>query len=226
MAFLKDILIVVFYITANSWCWTNPGKTYHMYMLVDTNQRLLSNLMWGNCPLLQNVLFLTHFAEQLANNASIPKKTTKTTMLLSQKYVSSREQQFQVIPVSLLSMIPGKLFWSRQLWFWFIAVKFSNIEVPWSCRRSWNNYELEHKHGCKWCHFPSIHSSSTVYSRFHRLQHSKVSLPLSSTLKTVTGRWYFGLEHVTEFKYELNWVICKSMFCHSMFKIGRLGLVH
>ena len=141
---------------------------------------------------------------------------------LSPKHVSSREQKFQVIPVSTLSMIPGKLLWSRQLRLWFIAVKFAIIEVPSSCRRSWNKYELEHKHARKWCQFCSIHSSSTVYSRFHRLQHSKLPLPLS-TLKTVTGRWYFGLEHVTESKYELNWVIRKSMFCHSMFKICRLG---
>ena len=50
-----------------------------------------------------------------ANNASIPKKTTKNNhaahpKVFSPKHVSSREQQFQVIPVSPLSMIPGKLF--------------------------------------------------------------------------------------------------------------------
>ena len=50
-----------------------------------------------------------------ANNASIPKKTTKNNhaaypKVFSLKHVSSREQQFQVIPVSPLSMIPGKLF--------------------------------------------------------------------------------------------------------------------
>ena len=50
-----------------------------------------------------------------ANNASIPKKTTKNNhaahqKVFSPKHVSSREQQFQVIPVSPLSVIPGKLF--------------------------------------------------------------------------------------------------------------------
>ena len=49
-----------------------------------------------------------------ANNASIPKKTTKNNhaahpKVFSLKHVSSREQQFQVIPVSPLSMITGKL---------------------------------------------------------------------------------------------------------------------
>ena len=51
----------------------------------------------------------------VANNASIPKKTTKNNhaahpKVFSLKHVSSREQQFQVIPVLPLSMIPGKLF--------------------------------------------------------------------------------------------------------------------
>ena len=50
-----------------------------------------------------------------ANNASLPKKTTKNKQatqpkVFSPKHVSSREQQFQVIPVSPLSLIPGKLF--------------------------------------------------------------------------------------------------------------------
>ena len=50
-----------------------------------------------------------------ANNASITKKTTKNNhpahpKVFSLKHVSSREQQFQVIPVSPLSMIPEKLF--------------------------------------------------------------------------------------------------------------------
>ena len=50
-----------------------------------------------------------------ANNASLPKKTTKNNQaaqpkVLSHENVSSREQQFQVIPVSPLSMIPGKFF--------------------------------------------------------------------------------------------------------------------
>ena len=50
-----------------------------------------------------------------ANNASIPKKTTKNShaahpKVFSLKHISSREQQFQVIPVSPLSMIPGNLF--------------------------------------------------------------------------------------------------------------------
>ena len=50
-----------------------------------------------------------------ANNASIPKKTTKNShaahpKVFSPKHVSSREQQFQIIPVSPLPMIPGKLF--------------------------------------------------------------------------------------------------------------------
>ena len=51
----------------------------------------------------------------VADNASLPKKTTKNNQaaqprVFSPKHVSSREQQFQVIPVSPLSMIPGKLF--------------------------------------------------------------------------------------------------------------------
>ena len=50
-----------------------------------------------------------------ANNASVPKKTTKNNHIVepkvfSPKHTSGREQQFQVIPVSPLSMIPGKLF--------------------------------------------------------------------------------------------------------------------
>ena len=77
MTFLKDTLIVVFYITANSWCRTNPGKTYFTYLLIDTNQRFLSNLMRGNCPLLKNVLFPTHLAEQ--------PEFWRQTILLSQR---------------------------------------------------------------------------------------------------------------------------------------------
>ena len=49
-----------------------------------------------------------------ANSASIPKKTTKNNhaahLVFSPNHVSSREQQFQIIPVLPLSMIPGKLF--------------------------------------------------------------------------------------------------------------------
>ena len=97
MAFLKDTLIVVFYITADSWCRTNPGKTYHTYVSVDTNQRLLSNLMRGNCPLLQNILFPTHLAEQPKfwrhTMLLSQRKQQKTTMLLIHKYFHPNTSQ-------------------------------------------------------------------------------------------------------------------------------------
>ena len=69
----------------------------YMYVLVDTNQRLLSNLMRGNCPLLENVLFPTHLTEQpeFCRQTMLvsQRKQQKTTKLLSQKYFHPNTSQ-------------------------------------------------------------------------------------------------------------------------------------
>ena len=85
-------------------------------VLVDTNQRLLSNLMRGNCPLLENLLFPTHLAEQLGlwrQTMFLPqRKQQKATKLLSQKYFHLNMSQAESTSShsSFAIVIPGKLF--------------------------------------------------------------------------------------------------------------------
>ena len=61
------------------------------------SERLLSNLMRGNCPLLQNMLFPTHLAEQpkfwRQTMLLSQRKQQKTTTLLIQKYFHPNTSQ-------------------------------------------------------------------------------------------------------------------------------------
>ena len=104
MAFLKDTLIVVFYITANSWCRTNPGKTYLPYTRVSGHKseasiKSYARRLSSSTKHAISDTFSRATEVLVANNASIPKKTTQNNhaampKVFSPKHVSRREQQF------------------------------------------------------------------------------------------------------------------------------------
>ena len=113
MVFLKDTPIIVSELHHCKFLMTNKSLEDISYVLVDTNQRLLSNLMRGNCPLLENVLFPTHlqsnrcFGSKQCFSLKENNKNNQPAQpkVFSPKYVPSRDQQFQVIPVSPLSSL-------------------------------------------------------------------------------------------------------------------------
>ena len=94
---IKDSLINVSELHHCKSLMANKSREDISYVLVDTNQRLLSNLMRGNCPLLENMLFSTHLAEQPGfwqQAMLLPqRKQQKTTNLLSQRHFHSNTFQ-------------------------------------------------------------------------------------------------------------------------------------
>ena len=117
IAFLKDTLIIVFELNHCKFLMTNRSKEDISCVLEYTNQRLLSSLMGGNCPLLENVLFPTHLAEQLGfwrQTMLLPQRKRQKQPSCSAKGVFTQTRLKQRAAISNHSsfaiVIPGKLF--------------------------------------------------------------------------------------------------------------------